>query len=41
MRGSCLLIWEDVLSKVEAECWAATNRAVAAAMAADGGAAHV
>ena len=41
MRGSCLLIWEDVLPKVEAEVWAETNRRIAAAMAADGGVAHV
>jgi diadenosine tetraphosphate (Ap4A) HIT family hydrolase len=41
MRGSCLLIWEDVLPKVEAERWAETNRKIAAAMVADGGTAHV
>ena len=41
MRGSCLLNWEDMVPKAEAERWAARNRAIAAAMAAGGGTAHV
>lgn len=41
LRGSCLLIWEDVLPKVDAEVWAETNRRIATAMAEGGGVAHV
>ncbi len=41
LRGSCLVIWGDVLPKVEAGVWAETNRRVAHAMAEGGGTAHV
>lgn len=41
LRGSCLLIWEDVLPKVDAKVWAQTNRRIAATMAEGGGAALI
>lgn len=41
LRGSCLLIWEDVLPKVDAELWAEINRRIAEGMAEGGGVAHV
>lgn len=41
LRGSCLLIWDDVLPKQNPEAWAETNRRIAHAMAADGGVALV
>lgn len=39
MRGAMLAVWDDLLPKVPAEEWEANRRVVAAAMAADGGAA--
>ncbi|MER7170432.1 hypothetical protein [Streptomyces mesophilus] len=41
LRGSCLVLWGDVLPKVAAEVWAETNRRIARAMAEGGGTAHV
>ncbi len=41
MRGSCLVLWGDVLPKVAAGVWAETNRRIARAMAEGGGTAHV
>ena len=37
MRGAMLAIWDDLLPKVPAEEWAANRRAIAAALAEDGG----
>ncbi|MFJ3789488.1 hypothetical protein [Kitasatospora sp. NPDC090091] len=41
LRGSTLPLWMDVLPKPSDEAWAATASRIAAAMAADGGTAHV
>jgi hypothetical protein len=41
MRGAMLAIWDDLLPKVPAEEWAANRRAVAAALAEEGGRALV
>jgi diadenosine tetraphosphate (Ap4A) HIT family hydrolase len=41
MRGAMLAIWDDLLPKVPPEEWAARRRAVAAALATDGGQARV
>ncbi|GAA1124643.1 MULTISPECIES: HIT family protein [Kitasatospora] len=41
LRGSLLPVWDDLLPKVPAEEWRETGRRIAAAMAADGGTAHV
>ena len=41
LRGSCLAIWDDLLPKAPEAEWAETKRRIAAAMAADGGIAHV
>ncbi len=37
MRGAMLAVWDDLLPKVPAEEWTASRRAVAAALAEDGG----
>ncbi|MEV0533903.1 hypothetical protein [Kitasatospora sp. NPDC050463] len=41
LRGSTLALWMDALPPAPAEEWADTSRRIAAAMAADGGTAHV
>ncbi|WP_354644440.1 HIT family protein [Kitasatospora camelliae] len=41
LRGTCLPLWDDVLPKAPVEEWRETNRRIAAAMAADGGTAHL
>ncbi|MBR7828963.1 hypothetical protein KDK95_21815 [Actinospica sp. MGRD01-02] len=41
LRGSCLAIWDDLLPKAPEAEWAETKRRIAAAMATDGGIAHV
>ncbi|NUP49997.1 MAG: hypothetical protein HOW97_22195 [Catenulispora sp.] len=41
LRGSCLLIWEDLLPKIDAEVWAQINRQIAQGMAEGGGVALV
>ncbi|MGW6918361.1 hypothetical protein ACWGB8_31785 [Kitasatospora sp. NPDC054939] len=41
LRGTCLPLWGDVLPKVPADEWRATNRRIALALAAGGGTAHV
>ncbi|MCX4779440.1 hypothetical protein [Streptomyces sp. NBC_01264] len=41
LRGSCLPLWDDVLPRLPDEVWAESARRIAAAMAKDGGTAHV
>ncbi|MFB9364890.1 hypothetical protein ACWCYY_06605 [Kitasatospora sp. NPDC001664] len=41
LRGSFLPLWDEVLPPVGSELWAAHNKVIAAAMAKDGGTAHV
>ncbi|MFI6940854.1 HIT family protein [Streptomyces sp. NPDC050418] len=41
MRGSGLILWGDVLPKVEPDVWAETNRRIGVAMAEGGGTAHI
>ncbi|MEV8534887.1 hypothetical protein [Streptomyces sp. NPDC051211] len=41
LRGSCLPLWDEALPRLSDEEWAANRRAVAEAMAKDGGTAHV
>ncbi|MFG2233331.1 hypothetical protein ACGFNX_25575 [Streptomyces sp. NPDC048723] len=41
LRGSNLPLWDDVLPRIPDEVWAGSARTIAAAMAKDGGTAHV
>ncbi|WP_412541989.1 hypothetical protein R8Z50_05465 [Longispora sp. K20-0274] len=41
LRGTCLPLWDDVLPRVPVEEWTETNRKIAAALAVDGGHAHI
>ncbi len=41
LRGGFLPIWDDILPPIPVADWQANNRVIAAAMAADGGTAHV